>query len=71
MGWLFPILVWDTPSSSMWGKWPAHLENSKMRLVKRLNIIMNFLLSFFFVFFSYIFWVFLAFSYLEINLNYT
>ena len=53
-GWLFPLLVWGTPSSSTCGKGPTHLENSKMRrLVKKLNIIMHFFVSFFV--FSYIF----------------
>ena len=34
-----PTFVRDMPSSSMCEKWPAHLENSKTRLVKKLNII--------------------------------
>ena len=28
MGWLFPLLVWNRPSSSSCRKGPAHLENS-------------------------------------------
>ena len=30
MNWLFPLLVWDTPSSSTCGKGPANLENMQM-----------------------------------------
>ena len=66
MGWLFLLLVWDTPSSSTCGKGPTHLENNKMRrLVQKLNIIMHF---FCFFVFSYIFFVFLGFSYLRLTL---
>ena len=65
MGWLFPLLVWDMPSSSTCGKGPAHQENRKMRLVKKLNIIMHFfvgVLVFSFIFFYYYFlYIFLYF----------
>ena len=62
MGWLFPLLVWDTPSSPTCEKGPAHLENSKMRrLAKKMNVIMHFFVD------VSLGWV----SYLEINLNYT
>ena len=67
MGWLFPLLVWDTPRSSTCGKGPTHLENSKMRrLVKKLNIIMLFFVSF--LVFSYLFLVFFGFSSLRLTL---
>ena len=43
MGFLFPLLVWDMPSSSTCGNGPAHLENSKIgRFLKKLYIIMHF-----------------------------
>ena len=29
VGWLFPLLVWNRPSSSTCEKAPAHLEKSK------------------------------------------
>ena len=61
MGCLFPLLVWDTPSSSMCGKGPALLENSKMRLVKKLYITMHF-----FRFFSFFIYFFCIFSFLYV-----
>ena len=67
MGWLFPVLVWDTPSSSTCGKGPTHLENSKMRrLVKKLNIIMHCFGQFFQ--FSHIFFCIFGFFILKLTL---
>ena len=63
MGWLFPLLVWNRPSSSSCRKGPAHLENSKIRLVKKLNIIVHLLLLLLLLL------LFFFFLYLEIQLN--